>query len=239
MHTVRLNHEIPFAVLHFVQCVPLLVRVIEFQDQSLLRPANKFDFEELRSMAKTQTNKKVSVPVVAAVYQAIHPVTGATSFVVMPPKNSYKFNSDLQNLSIQDKVVSMAMCPPPAVAHNKAGKPAPKKMKNPKPTAPLVTSASAKRKTRSVPTTRKRNKPDGSTATVLQTASLPDVSFPKPVIVKDDLIVRPSSSYEVVEQEHLSDNGDITKAIQGFATGSFLSPKKSRSQVIYCLHLIK
>lgn len=221
MNTVRLNNEIPFAVLHFLQCVPLLVRVIEFQSQSLLRPANKHDFEELRSMAKNNANKRVSVPVVAAVYQTIES-NGATSFVVVPPKNIYKFNSDLQNLSMQDAVFSMAMNPP--VVHG--GKAAPK---NSRQFDSATKVAALKRKERPVPNTRKRTKSSG---TKIPPKKMPTVDPVKRVISKDVCPVIVQPSYQVLEQEHLSDNGDITKAIQGFATGSFLSPKKSRPEVV-------
>lgn len=124
MRTVRLNNEIPFAVLHFLQCVPLLVRVIDFRDQSLLRPANKEDFLALRQMARAactaahMTNKlaaqRISVPIVAAVYQTLDH-NGSTSFAVMPPKNIYKIHSDLQQLTTQDAVFSMALRPQVAV----------------------------------------------------------------------------------------------------------------------------
>lgn len=235
MHTVRINNEVPFAVLHFLQCVPLLVRVIEFQDQSLLRPANKYDFEELRLMARNNANKKVSVPVVAAVYQTIEP-NGATSFVVVPPKKIYKFNSDLQNLSIQDAVFSMAMNP--AIANNN-GKVAQKKNRPATPSSAAPTTT-VKRKVKHVPTSRKRIKPETTKATLKKSATA-DVLI-KTVIPEEKCAVILEPTYQVVEQEHLLDNGDITKAIQGFATGSFLSPKKSRSQVIdfecyYCVSI--
>lgn len=228
MNTIRQNHEIPFAVLHFLQCVPLLVRIIDFHDQSMLRPANKYDFEELRSVAKNNASKRVSVPVVAAVYQTLEH-NGTTSYVVMPPKNIYKFNSDLQNLIMQDAVFSMALNP--AVANTSTGtKTVPKKTR----AAPLAQPAApVKRKRRPVQAVvRKRSKNERTKVVVAPTiASVETVELPQPLMAKGPSVCVFQPSFQVVEQEHLSDNGDITEAIQGFATGSFLSPKRIRSQV--------
>lgn len=252
MHTVRSNNEIPFAVLHFLQCVPLLVRVIEFRDhQSLLRPANKYDFEELRlrSLARNNASTKFSVSVVAAVYQTVA-ANGSTSFVVMPPRNIDKFSSNLQNLSMQDAVFSMAMAPtttaplPSSSSANNSVKAAPKKCRQvaSQVVATAPQTEGSKRKVRPMqtmpaPRNRSNNAPLRKSTSLLATT----VAQPKPseIVTRDEggqcapsVVVQQPLSYQVVEQEHLLDNGDITKAIQGFATGSFLSPKKPRSQVI-------
>lgn len=220
MRTVRQNNEIPFALLHFLKCVPLLVRVIEFHGQSLLRPATKYDFDELRSKSMKNPIKRVSVPVVAAVYQTIDSV-GSTSFVVLPPKNISKFKSDLKNLTIQDAVFSMAMNP--AAGNNCEGS----VLKKRRPTNQVNTTSGSKRKVRSLPSDSKRQKSDNQKATGLK---LSEAVVPSKAVTEHCALMA-HSSYEVVEQEHLSDNGDISEAIRGFATGSFLSPKKSRSEV--------
>lgn len=234
METARTNNEIPFAVLHFLQCVPLLVRVLDFGDQSLLRPANKDDFLALRSMARAATSsavnraaaEKISVPIVAAVYQTLDH-NGTTSFAVMPPKNIYKFNSNLHQLTTQDAVFSMALNPPPT----SIAKPPSKRSHSVK-VPPL---AAPKRKVKPNVAVSKRSKNDVPSSKNLPQSKVVKstaVDVVKSRIIKSPqpVVVQPVPTFEVIEQEHLSDTGDISEAIQGFATGSFLSPKR-RPQV--------
>lgn len=239
MRTVRLNNEIPFAVLHFLQCVPLLVRVIDFREQSLLRPANKEDFLALRQMARAactaahMTNKlaaqRISVPIVAAVYQTLDH-NGSTSFVVMPPKNISKIHSDLQQLTTQDAVFSMALRPQVAVEK-------PQRRRGPAVTKAPASAAASKRQIKpnaAAPAARKRSKPE-SRRLAVQPPTAKAISpvveaVTDPLVVDEEppkpVVVQPLPSFEVVEQEHLNDTGDISEAIRGFATGSFLSPKR-------------
>lgn len=85
MKAVKAKKEIPFAVLHFLEAMPCLVRIIDYgTEQSLLRPANQDDFLALRK------DSKETVPIVASVYQ-IKTADNNTIFSVVPPKNIYKF----------------------------------------------------------------------------------------------------------------------------------------------------
>ncbi|XP_037918079.1 uncharacterized protein LOC119655948 isoform X1 [Hermetia illucens] len=98
MKIARANKEMPFAVLHFFEGPPLLVRIVDYGNQSLLRPTKNEDFISLKNQQAEQI-EKVCVPIVAAVYQTLN-VAGRPEFKVMPPKNIYKFINHHQSISL-------------------------------------------------------------------------------------------------------------------------------------------
>lgn len=94
MKMIQEKGETPFAVLHLLKGVPLLVRVIQCANQSLLRPATKADFDVLK-----QNSETVSLPLVAAIHQTISS-DGQSAFKVFPPRDIYKFATN-QSLKLQ------------------------------------------------------------------------------------------------------------------------------------------
>ncbi|XP_058824942.1 uncharacterized protein LOC131685316 [Topomyia yanbarensis] len=72
MAVSKARGEIPFAVLHMINEIPLIVRVLEQGDYSILKAAENSDFRESqRGGAGLEESQSVSIAVVATVYQRI------------------------------------------------------------------------------------------------------------------------------------------------------------------------
>jgi len=114
MKTTKDKNEVPFAVLHLLRGEPLIVRIIDYNGKSLLRAANTKDFEAIKLQQKVM-GEKISVAIVAAIYQCDNP-NGETFFNIMPPKNIYKVSTNQQqmmSLSVVDGKISEPVNPPP------------------------------------------------------------------------------------------------------------------------------
>lgn len=100
MDTVRQNRQIPFAVLHFLKSVPLIVRIHDYENDTakhLLCAASNGDFEAVR-----QQRKNVGIPIVASIHQW-QTADGRFEFNVEAPQNIYNMSNEGQiKLQFQD-----------------------------------------------------------------------------------------------------------------------------------------
>lgn len=216
---------IAFAVLHLLEGIPLLVRVIDFNsNHSLLRPATTEDYAALQGR---------SIPVVAAVYQRV--INKMVTFSVLPPKKSYSYDANKNSLQLHfiDNGSASSAPPPAAATAAAASKRKPKnaiavKAKNRKvsATAAATTSSSSAAEAPAVVSS------SSSSSSTTPTLFAPS----KTAVVASALLRRRKCGTSVVvspthpmdeDNESLSDRAsDVSEAIQMFATGGLLSPAK-------------
>lgn len=94
MNIVKSRKEVPFAILHFIEGLPLLVRVIDYGNQSILRPVKKEDFSALKANRKNNV-EDIAIPIVATVYQILNQF-GQPEFMVTQPKDIYKLMNNFK-----------------------------------------------------------------------------------------------------------------------------------------------
>ncbi|XP_058454835.1 uncharacterized protein LOC131432523 [Malaya genurostris] len=82
--------EIPFAVLHMIDEIPLIVRVLDQGEYSILKAAEKSDFRESQQGGPgLDENQSVSIAVVATIYQRVSP-DGNKYFAISAPVSCYQ-----------------------------------------------------------------------------------------------------------------------------------------------------
>lgn len=92
MAVAKARGEIPFAVLHMMNEIPLIVRVVEQGKYSVLKAAESNDFRESqRGGPGLEEAKSVSIAVVATIYQKLNE-QGKHYFEISGPVSCYQTN---------------------------------------------------------------------------------------------------------------------------------------------------
>lgn len=90
------TNQIPFAVLHFLQNVPMLVRIINHgTDKHLLRAVTQGDI-----IAMKRHSQKMSIAVVASIHQCLD-ANGRITFSISPPQSIYENMSNERQIKLQ------------------------------------------------------------------------------------------------------------------------------------------
>lgn len=105
MAIAKARGEIPFAVLHMLNEVPLIVRVVEQGMYSVLKAAESCDFRESqRGGPGLEENQSVSIAVVATVYQKVDK-QGRQCYEITGPVSCYQTSSVPQLEEQYDEVL--------------------------------------------------------------------------------------------------------------------------------------